>query len=244
MTATKSLGAIALAAGTIVGCGGNDSAAVAPASTTPTTTSTTTTGSGDGGATADNVTPAVCGGQGQHCCATGALCGSGLTCSDEYCLACGAPPAPSKTCTEVAHGAAASAGSFDRGAPDDPSKVVDGNVCTSWNYGSYADANSKWQVDLGRVYTLDALTLWPKMTPADGTVQFLVEYKAAEADAYAPWPTSGGLALTLHDYTPWQTTFSPPISARYFRITVQGTPSFVALREVALYTGCSAASGN
>jgi hypothetical protein len=157
-------------------------------------------------------------------------------------LQCGAPAAPSKSCTEVAHGAAATAGSFDSSTPDDPAKVVDGDVCTSWNYGSYADANSRWQVDLGRAYSLDAMTLWPKMTPADGTVQFLIEYKAAAADAYTPWPTAGGLALTLHDYSPWQTTFSPAINARYIRITVQGTPSFVALREVALYTGCSAAS--
>jgi hypothetical protein len=139
----------------------------------------------------------------------------------------------------VARGATSTAGSFGSDPPDDPQKVVDDDVCTSWNYGSYADAGSFWQVDLGQSYAVSALLLWPKMTPAEGTVQFLIEYKAAAADPYVAWPTSAGIALTLYDYQPWQTTFAPPINARYFRITIQGTPSFAALREVALYAGCS-----
>jgi hypothetical protein len=226
MISIKIVGAIALLTGAMVGCGGSDGPPAGAAS-----------GAGGSDVTAV-VTPEVCGAQGQRCCTTGTLCASGLSCSDEYCLRCGAPPAPSSGCTNVARGGATTAGSFGTGAPDDSTKVVDGDVCTSWNYGSYADTGSRWQVDLGRSYDLEALTLWPKMTPAEGTVQFLIEHKAGESDGYVPWPTSGGLALTLYDYKPWQTTFSPAITARYFRITIQGTPSFAALREVALYTSC------
>jgi len=229
----KIVGGMALGMGVIVGCGGDDSAMPAAGGTA----GTGATGGSNGTGPAV-ITPAICGGQGEHCCASGELCISGLSCSDEYCLKCGPVPLPSAGCTNVARGGATTAGSFGTGPADDPAKVVDGDVCTSWNYGSYADANTRWQVDLGHATELDALSLWPKMTPAEGTVQFLVEYKAAEGDAYTAWPTSGGLALTLYDYKPWQTTFSPAITARYFRITIQGTPSFAALREVALYSGC------
>src|SRR3954469_20314598 len=209
MVSIKVVGAMVLGMGAIAGCGGDDSATAAAGGP-----------AGTGGSSVSDpavITPAVCGGQGQHCCASGTLCNSGLSCSDEYCLRCGPAPGPSAGCTNVARGAATTAGSFGTGPADDPAKVVDDDVCTSWNYGSYADANTRWQVDLGHPTQLEALTLWPKMTPAEGTVQFLVEYKAGEGDAYVAWPTSGGLALTLYDYQPWQSTFSPAITARYFR---------------------------
>jgi hypothetical protein len=123
--------------------------------------------------------------------------------------------------------------------PDNAHAVIDGDVCTSWNYGSYGDANAFWQVDLGSAQPLEALTLWPKMTPADGDVIFKVQYKAADADPFVDYPSAAGLTMTLHDYHPWQTTFSPPITARFFRITIVNGPSFAALREVGLFTGCT-----
>jgi hypothetical protein len=122
--------------------------------------------------------------------------------------------------------------------PDNAHAVIDGDVCTSWNYGSYGDANAFWQVDLGSPQPLQALTMWPKMTPADGEVIFKIQYKAAEADPFSDYPGAAGLTMTLHDYHPWQTTFSPPITARFFRITIVNGPSFAALREVGLFTGC------
>lgn len=123
--------------------------------------------------------------------------------------------------------------------PDDPMKVIDNDVCTSWNYGDYGNANSFWQVDLGSAQMLDSLTLWPKMTPADGDVTFHLQYKVADSDAFTEYPSESGLTVTLHDYSPWQTTFTPAITARYFRVTIVNTPSFAALREVGLYTGCT-----
>jgi hypothetical protein len=86
---------------------------------------------------------------------------------------------------------------------------------------------------------LDALTFWPKMTPADGEVTFHIQYKMADGDAFTEYPSASGLTLTLHDYHPWQTTFTPPITARYVRITIVNTPSFAAIREVGLYTACT-----
>jgi hypothetical protein len=77
------------------------------------------------------------------------------------------------------------------------------------------------------------------MTPADGEVTFRIQYKSADADAFVDYPSAAGLTMTLHDYHPWQTTFSPPITARFFRITILNTPSFAALREVGLFTQCT-----
>jgi F5/8 type C domain len=183
--------------------------------------------------------PGPCGGEAQKCCSTGALCQAGLTCSDEFCLVCGPPPASFMGCTNVAAGQPATATTAPGAMPDDPAKVVDNDICTSWNYGNFGEPAANWQVDLGTVQTLESLTLWPKMTPGDGEVSFRLQFKAAEADAFSDYPSSSGLTLTLHDYHPWQTTFSPPISARYFRVSIVSGPSYAALREVGLYTGCS-----
>ena len=143
-------------------------------------------------------------------------------------------------CTNVATAAMATAAvSADAGDPDDPRMAIDDDVCTSWNYGDYGSPSSYWQVDLGSAYPLDGLTVWPKMTPSDGEVSLLVQYKVDEAAAFSAYPSEAGLTLTMHDYQPWQTTFSPPLTARFFRITIARTPSFAALREVGLYTGCS-----
>jgi hypothetical protein len=123
--------------------------------------------------------------------------------------------------------------------PDDAHKANDDDICTSWNYGNFGDPNAFWQVDLGSTQTLQSMTLWPKMTPADGDVALKIQYKAADADPFVDYPSGSGLTLTMHDYHPWQTTFDPPISARIFRITIVNTPSYAALREVGLYTGCT-----
>jgi hypothetical protein len=146
-------------------------------------------------------------------------------------------------CTNVVIGGgsvvATAATSPDAGPPDDPKNVIDNDVCTPWNYGSYGNENAYWQVDLGRAYTLDALTIWPKMTPAQGNVRLLIQYKVNEADAFTPYLGADGMVLQLYDYQPWQAAFDPAISARFFRITIVDTPSFAALREVGLYTGCN-----
>ncbi len=208
-----------------LGCGSSSSSGPSNANATP----STTTG-GD---------PGMCGQEAEKCCSSGALCGSGLTCSDEYCLVCGPPPASFGGCTNVAMAGTATAGNSPGAMPDDPHAVIDGDVCTSWNYGNYGDANAFWQVDLGSPKPLQALTMWPKMTPADGEVVFHIQYKSADADAWTEYPSPEGLTMTLHDYHPWETTFSPPITARFFRITIVNTPSFAALREVGLFSGCA-----
>jgi F5/8 type C domain-containing protein len=201
---------------------------------------TTTGGTGSTGTrSTTGGDPGPCGQEAERCCASGALCGGGLSCSDEYCLACGPAPASFMGCTNVATLGTASGATSPGAMPDDAQKAIDNDVCTSWNYGSYGDANAYWQVDLGSADTLQALTLWPKMTPADGDVAFRVQYKTTDTDSFTDYPSASGLTLTLHDYHPWQTTFDPPITARYFRITIVNTPSFAALREVGLYTGCT-----
>ena len=181
----------------------------------------------------------MCGQEAERCCAAGALCGSGLTCSDEFCLTCGPAPASFAGCTNVATAGTATGSTAPGATPDDAHKAIDDDVCTSWNYGGYVDPNSSWQVDLGSAQTLQALTMWPKMTPADGDVTFHVQYKSADADPFVDYPSPAGLTLTMHDYHPWQTTFEPAITARIIRITFANTPSFPALREVGLYTGCT-----
>ena len=228
MISTRILGAVALGQlACLGGCSSTSSTANAAGSTTG---STGTTTGGD---------PGPCGQEAERCCASGALCGAGLTCSDQYCLACGPAPASFMGCTDVATLGAASGATSPDAMPDDPQKAVDNDVCTSWNYGGYGDVNAYWQVDLGSAQMLQALTLWPKMTPADGEVAFRMQYKTTDTDSFADYPSTSGLTLTLHDYHPWQTTFDPPITARYFRITIVNTPSFAALREVGLYTGCT-----
>jgi hypothetical protein len=226
-------------------CGGSGGAAGAGVLSSTDDPDATT---GDGGAEAsaplaeDAAIAAPCGQQGQTCCSSGALCSAGLTCSDEYCLGCGPAPAYFAGCTNVASGSGvvASVGvSPGGGPPDDPRPVVDQNVCTSWNYGNYGDENAFWEVDLGQVVRLDALTIWPKMTPADGRVRLSIQHRSSSTDAWASYPTTDGLSLTLHDYQPWETPFDPPLYARFFRITIVDTPSFAALREVGLFTGCN-----
>jgi hypothetical protein len=232
MISTKTLACAALAvfAGLLnaAGCGGSDGSGATSATEKPTTTTTTTGGD-----------PASCGHEAEKCCSSGAPCGTGLTCSDEYCLTCGPAPASLAGCTNVALAGTATAGTTPGATPDDAHAVIDGNVCTSWNYGNYGDPNAFWQVDLGSAQAIQALTIWPKMTPADGSVTFRIQYKSAEADAFADYPNTDGLTMTLHDYHPWQTTFNPPLTARFFRITILGTPSFAALREVGLFTHCT-----
>ncbi len=226
MISTRILGAIVLGHVVCLGaCSSNSSGGGAS-----TTGGSSTTG-GD---------PATCGKEAEHCCTSSStLCGGGLTCSDEFCLTCGPPPASLNGCTNVATAGTATGAAFPGTMPDDAHKANDDDICTSWNYGNYGDANASWQVDLGSAQTLQSMTLWPKMTPADGDVALKIQYKAADADPFVDYPSSSGLTLTMHDYHPWQTTFDPPISARIFRITIVNTPSFAALREVALYTGCT-----
>src|SRR3954465_13366282 len=122
MVTIKVVGAVALGMGAIVGCGGDDSAPSGAAS------GAVGGAAGTGGSSVTGpavITPVVCGGQAEHCCASGALCNSGLSCSGEYCLRCGPAPGPSAGCTNVAHGAATTAGLFGTGPGDDPAKVVD-----------------------------------------------------------------------------------------------------------------------
>jgi hypothetical protein len=230
MISTRTFGSIAFVyLICLAGCSGSGSSGdPGGAGVTPTTTTT-------GG------NPGACGHAAEVCCASGALCGGGLTCSDQYCLACGPAPMPAnlKGCTNVAAQGTATANTAPGTTADDAHAVIDGDVCTPWNYGDYGNANAWWQVDLGSARSLQALTMWPKMTPADGDVLFRIQYKSAEGDAFTDYQSASGITLMLHDYQPWQTTFDPPIMARFFRITIVNTPSFAALREVALYSGCT-----
>jgi hypothetical protein len=239
MTALRTV-AFVLATAFAAGCGNSD---------TPAARGESRNGgdmSSDAAAPQD-ATPGPCSGEGQLCCNSGSLCAMGLTCSGEYCLRCGPAPAPLPSCTNVAtagdDGSTIPTAAFypGSGPPEDPRRVIDDDVCTSWNYGNYGDPNAFWQVELDRSYAIEALTLWPKMTPATGRVQFLIQHKVNEGDAWTAYPTPDGLAFTLYDYQPWQTTFQPPVTARYVRITIQGTPSFASLREVGLYANCNTA---
>jgi len=235
MISTRTFGALALGQFILAGCGnstpsqGTPGGGTAGATTSTSSTTSTTTGGN----------PGVCGNQAERCCSSGTLCGPGLTCSDEFCLACGPAPASSMGCVNVATTATATAAVLaDAGTPDEPRMALDDDVCTSWNYGDYGSAGAYWQADLGSAYPLDELTVWPKMTPADGEVSLLLQYKVNEADAFTSYPSDAGITLTMHDYHPWQTIFSPALTARFFRITIVKTPSFAALREVGLYTSC------
>src|SRR4051812_20338074 len=151
MISTRTLGALTFCQLLLAACGNSTMSQGTPPAGQTGATGTTTGGD-----------PGQCGNQAEHCCSSGALCGSGLTCSDEFCLACGPAPASSMGCTNVATMATATAAaSAAAGAPDDPRTAVDDDVCTSWNYGDYGNAGSYWQADLGSAYPLDGLTVWP-----------------------------------------------------------------------------------
>lgn len=220
MISMKTFGVFAVC---VVGCG-------SPKATTATGTPTTTT-TGTGGTM-------PCGNSAERCCTTGELCAAGLTCSDEFCLACGPAPVSTPECVNVAPDGTASAAISVGDTFVESRFGNDNDICTPWNYNNFGNADSYWQVDLGAEVVLDRMTVWPKMTPSDGQVSLLIQYKVNDADAFIDYPTAGGITLTMYDYQPWQTVFAPALTARFFRITITASPSYAALREVGLYTNC------
>jgi len=201
------------------------------------------------GTTSDTPDVAVhCGAPKEPCCAQGAICasdsGATLTCSVDFCLNCSDVPAFAPGCTNVALTGVVTA--QREVLPDDAAiHANDGNVCTAWSSADYADIRDSGvtgtflQIDLMTSYTLNSMTFWIKSTPNDANVTLKFEY-STDGVTWMPWQSPTGFSRLLHDNDPWITPFEPPITARYFKVTFLSSPSYIAMRELALFS-CSAA---
>jgi hypothetical protein len=113
-------------------------------------------------------------------------------------------------------------------ASSTPPFANDGNLCTDWNAGGFAVR--WWAVDLGAVRTFRGVTLVAEMSP-NGNVNHTIEVSNngsswAAVRSVAQFMASGGLY-----------TFDlGSVTARYVRILSNGSPSWIAWREVAVYT--------
>jgi hypothetical protein len=180
-----------------------------------------------------------CGRSGEGCCPGPDACEIGLTCSDQFCLTCGAPPVPHEGCSNVALGALASAQQTYAGNP--LAALNDNDVCVAWGSGDYPDIEGSavrgtWlELDLLEPKTLDAMSFWVKQTPASAEVTLTFAY-STDGETWTAWPTEAGVSKPLEDNAPWALDFVPAITARFFKITFVKSPSFVSMRELALYS--------
>jgi hypothetical protein len=196
------------------------------------------TGAGDSGP----VDPGPCGKQFEACCeSSGQSCsGADLSCNDSACVSCSSVPSARSGCTNVALRGTATAvltRAPDQQAPDyGPRLAIDGNVCNVWASGDYAvnpetGLSSTWfEVDLGAAFTLSSMTLWLAMTPA-GSVELSVEHSMDHSGWQTLW--DGPRAMSGH--APWLHDFPAPVAARYVRVSFTASPSWISIRELALF---------
>jgi hypothetical protein len=201
---------------------------------------------GSGGTAAPDATdePAgPCGKEFEPCCGGqhGACESSAtLSCNDASCVSCTSVPVPSAACHNMATWGTATA-SRTR-APDAAAAsygaelAIDADVCNVWASGDYAVnpdagvAETWWQVDLGALRQISALTLWLAMTPA-GAVALSVEHGTDGAGWHVAW--SGTQPMSGH--APWIHSLPKPIAARYLRIRFLDSPSWISIREFAAF---------
>jgi hypothetical protein len=208
-------------------------------------------GAADGGAPAIDVVeePVPCGAEKEICCNDTTCNEPALACGDHFCLLCGVIPSLSPGCINVARGIEPTALQTN---PNDPlANATDGNACTAWGTGEFADIPESgvegtwWQLDLGSVRPIDSMTLWMAQTPADAMVRLRIE-SSTDGTAWVPFQNPADFTMLLHANDPWVTAFHDeggrPVALRYLKITILDSPSWISIRELALFS-CSADGG-
>jgi hypothetical protein len=198
---------------------------------------------GTGGSTVDTdaMSQEPCGAEKEACCSDTTCGDPSLTCADHFCLVCNAIPALSPSCTDVALGVTPTASQTN---PNNPlTNATDGSSCTAWGSGDYANANGSglgtWiQLDLGSTHSIDSMTLWMEQTPADGNVLMRIE-TSVDGAAWTSFQDPADFTMLLHANDPWVTAFhdaqGQAIALRYLKITFLDSPSWISVRELALY---------
>jgi hypothetical protein len=169
-----------------------------------------------------------------HCGACNTACGTGKSCYSGLCSAtCPGNTtytSPVAGCTNVAPQAASfSASSSYPGAG--PSNAGDANSCTAWNSGGGAPAT--WQVDLGAVRSIAALTMVPSMLPS-GAVQHIVE---GSIDGIA-WTQVLAISQSMSSGALYNFTLAARVNARHVRVRTVGSPSWVSWIDVNVWANC------
>jgi hypothetical protein len=197
-----------------------------------------------GGAAGTGATDAgPCGAEFEACCGGphgSCAVANGVICDDAACVSCARVPAPMPGCVNVAPAGTATANLTrppDQAAPDyGPARAIDENVCKVWASGDYAVnpetavTETWWQLDLGAPKQLSGMTLWLAMTPA-GPVDLRVEHSLDGVTWKTIW--SGERAMSGH--APWLHAFPQPITTRHVAIMFLASPSWVSIRELALF---------
>jgi hypothetical protein len=161
-----------------------------------------------------------------HCGACGRSCPGGQSCYAGRCSpTCGDARALAPSgCTNIAP----SGGAFASSSSAAPPFANDGNLCTAWNAGNYAPR--WWAVDLGAVRTFRGVTLVAEMLP-NGAVTHLIEV-SANGSSYTAVRTVSQTMVNAGLYT-----FDlGSVTGRYVRISSTSSPSWIAWREVSVYT--------
>ena len=185
---------------------------------------------------------APCGHQAERCCAEGALCGAGLTCSDEFCLACGPRrlrsldvPMSLRAQSRLPAGFTRPEASWVRRTRSSTTTCVPLGITATT-----ATRTRSSRSNLGAVTTLDGVTLWPKMTPADGRVRLSLRYRARPQVLGARTHAGRVGAHPSQELCPLASGVRAGALGALLPVsTIIETPSFAALREVSLYAHCS-----
>jgi F5/8 type C domain len=183
-------------------------------------------GSAANGCEVDTRTAAAnCGACGRRC-AAGQSCYAGLcsvTCAD-------ARPVdfPVAGCTNIAPSGLASA-QTSWVATTGPEQANDGNRCTGWNAGWYAER--WWQVDLRSAQPVRGITVVPGMSPSPAAVTHLVE----ASDDGTTWRTVRTISQVMASSETYSFDFGTPVTTRFLRMRTTSSPSWVSWVDVAVF---------
>ncbi len=126
----------------------------------------------------------------------------------------------------VAPDGTATASSFF--AASTPANAIDGDNTTVWNSGTFAPATIT--IDLGETIAISQITGLVEQTP-NGNVRHDVFLDNILSFSWTGFSTTG--LLFVHD-------FITPVAARTIRITTTDSPSWVAWREIQVFTQSNA----
>lgn len=110
----------------------------------------------------------------------------------------------------------------------DPQNAIDGNNSTTWNSGGF---RQQWiEIDLGSIVAIDSITGLTEQTP-EGFVRHNVYLDGLLNYTWNEFSTTE--QLFTHD-------FISPILAQTIRIETSASPSWVAWREIEIFSESSA----
>jgi LruC domain-containing protein len=168
-----------------------------------------------------------------HCGACGNTCGSGRSCYAGRCSA---------TCTNNITFTSPVAGCMNLSpfalsytASHQGSQAVsagDANRCTSFNAQSYPPVT--WQVDLGAVHSVAALSLRPNMLPSTAQVVHVIEGSLNGTS----WSNVLTVSQTMTTEVVYPFVLPVPVSVRHVRIRTTSSPSWVAWSDINIWGDC------